>query len=398
MKEERYKLLKFGILFAALCSVFVAVILLAPGFFEPINEYTAKSVGVLLSWIGLNPEVEGLIISVGGRPLKIVHECSAIPLFILFSAFVLAYPSDFGSKVIGLIFGLPALFLVNAFRLFFLSLILLYYPGIFDYAHTYLWQTVILIMIFVACLVWLEFVVKVRVKDTASSFFLRFMAISIIPFLIWLFLNYDYSLLIAKIAEPIVNMMIPESSLANLKEMGYAGVEVIITPELMTATFNFVPFIGLIFATRAISFKNKMKAMGIGLPIIVIAHIFFLVYKSLTDPNLGVPYAFKAMLTVQLIGQYFLPFGIWLAFAYKDIFKRAGTYICPICGEEVVGMEEHVRKKHGKKALKREEVKAVLELEAKKADFVSMMLEKLHLGKVMERIRNVLKRMKEKKK
>jgi len=61
------------------------------------------------------------------------------------------------------------------------------------------------------------------------------------------------------------------------------------------------------------------------LPIIVIAHIFFLVYKSLTDPNLGVPYAFKAMLTVQLIGQYFLPFGIWLAFAYKDIFKRAGN-------------------------------------------------------------------------
>jgi len=51
-----------------------------------------------------------------------------------------------------------------------------------------------------------------------------------------------------------------------------------------------------------------------------------------------------------------------------------------------------VRKKHGKKTLKKEEVKAVLELEAEKADFVSMMLEKLHLGKVMERIRNVLKR------
>jgi len=72
-------------------------------------------------------------------------------------------------------------------------------------------------------------------------------------------------------------MMLPESSLVNLKEMGYTGVGVIITPELMTATFNFVPFIGLIFATRAISFKNKMKAMGIGLPmiglpIIVIAH------------------------------------------------------------------------------------------------------------------------------
>jgi len=35
-----------------------------------------------------------------------------------------------------------------------------------------------------------------------------------------------------------------------------------------------------------------------------------------------------------------------------------------------VGIEEHVRKKHGKKALKKEEVKTVLELEAEKADFV----------------------------
>ena len=46
------------------------------------------------------------------------------------------------------------------------------------------------------------------------------------------------------------------------------------------------------------------------------------------------------------------------------------TYICPICGEELVGIEEHVRKKHDKKALKKEEVKAVLKLEVQKADFV----------------------------
>ena len=36
----------------------------------------------------------------------------------------------------------------------------------------------------------------------------------------------------------------------------------------------------------------------------------------------------------------------------------------------MVGIEEHVRKKHDKKALKKEEVKAVLKLEVQKADFV----------------------------
>ena len=396
MKKERQKLLKFGILFAALCGAFHVVILLAHEIFEPINEYTAKGVGILLGWIGLKSEVEGLIVSAGGFSIMVVDECSAIPLFILFSSFVLAYPSNFRNKAIGVLFGLPSLFVVNIFRLFFLFLSGLYYREIFDYVHVYLWQTVILIMIFVACLVWLEFVVQVKVKDTPSSFFLRFMAISIIPFLIWLFLNYDYSVLISKVAEPIVNAMIPESVLTNLKEMGYAGVEVTIPQELMTATFNFVPFIGLIFATRAISFSNKMKAMAIGLPIIVVAHVFFLVYNALTDPNLGVPYAFEAMLTVQLIGQYFLLFGIWLAFAYKDIFKRAGTYICPICGKEVVGIEEHVRKKHGKKALKKEEVMALLE--AKESTFMSKVVEKLRLGEVVEQIRNRLKGIKRKEK
>ena len=82
----------------------------------------------------------------------------------------------------------------------------------------------------------------------------------------------------------------------------------------------------------------------------------------------------------------------------RDSFKRAGTQICPICGEEVIGIKEHVRKKHGKKALKKKEVKAVLALEAQKTDFISMMVEKLRLGKVMEWIRNRLKGMLKKKK
>ncbi|MCK4459754.1 MAG: hypothetical protein KAU52_08555, partial [Methanosarcinales archaeon] len=63
----------------------------------------------------------------------------------------------------------------------------------------------------------------------------------------------------------------------------------------------------------------------------------------------------------QIGNQYFLPFGLWLAFSYADVFRRAGAHICPICGEERMGIVEHIKAKHGEQALEREDVEAMLE-------------------------------------
>jgi len=56
------------------------------------------------------------------------------------------------------------------------------------------------------------------------------------------------------------------------------------------------------------------------------------------------------------IHQYLLPFGLWLVFAYADVFRRAGAHICPIGGEEKVGIVEPIKVKRGEKALEREDV------------------------------------------
>jgi uncharacterized Zn finger protein (UPF0148 family) len=67
------------------------------------------------------------------------------------------------------------------------------------------------------------------------------------------------------------------------------------------------------------------------------------------------------MHTTRIANQYILPFGLWLAFTYADLFKRAGTYTCPICGAEKVGIVEHIKAKHGENALERGDVREMLE-------------------------------------
>lgn len=380
---QKHKIIKFGIIFVLLCGVFYWIT--SRGYFGFVDNYTATMLGFLLQVFGLQPTVQSNLVTADGFGVRIVSECSPIFIFILFSSFVLAYPTSWEKKAVGLLFGIPSLFTVNVLRLLVVFLTGLHYPEYFEHVHTYFWQTFIIVLIFVACLAWLRLVVMVNTRNTPITFLIRFIAFSSVPFLLWLYLDKGYAVMTLHVAEFL------------LHRMGY-HMHLIPDPNIMvySSTFNLITFTALVLATQAIERSTKIKALVIGLPLMIMIEVVRVVYQFLAQ--LQVPHAFEVMFAAQHINQYFLPFALWVAFTYRDVFKRARTHICPICGEEVVGMEEHVRKKHGKKALKKEEVKAVLELEAKKADFVSMMVEKLHSGKVMERIRNVFKRIKEKKK
>lgn len=373
---EGHRIIKFGILFILFCGVFYWITSL--GYFAFVDNYTATMLGFLLQLFGLQSTVQGNLVTANGFSVRIVSECSPIFIFILFSSFILAYPTDLEKKAIGLFFGIPSLFTVNVLRLLIVFLTGLRYPEYFEHVHTYFWQTFIIILIFVACLLWLRLVVMVNIRNTPMTFFIRFLAISSIFFLLWLYLDKIYTVISLHIAELLLHWM------------GY-HIHLIPDPNtrVYSSTFNLITFTSLVLATQSMGRNEKIKALIIGLPLMIIIEVIRVVYQFLA--HLQEPHAFEIMFAAQHINQYFLPFALWVAFTYKDVFKRAGTQICPICGEEVIGIKEHVRKKHGKKALKKKEVKAVLEMEAQKTDFISMMVEKLRLGKVMEWIRNRLK-------
>jgi exosortase H (IPTLxxWG-CTERM-specific) len=139
---QSYIIKKFGVLFVLLCSIFYAITRLTPSIFAPLNNYTAATLGFLLQALGMQPTVEGALLSAGSFSVKIIDECSAIFVFILFSSFVLAYSTSLKNKAIGQIFGIPSLFVVNTLHLAVVFLAGLWRPDLFEHVHVYLWQTI----------------------------------------------------------------------------------------------------------------------------------------------------------------------------------------------------------------------------------------------------------------
>ena len=347
MKEQKNMLLKFSALFVLFCATFYAIIRLTPSTFTSLNNYTAEMMGFSLRALGLQPMVQGVFVSAGGFGVEIITECSAIFILILFSSFVLAYPTTFRNKAIGLIFGIPILFTVNTLRLVVGFIAGMWRPDLFEYVHIYLWQTIIIILVFIACFAWLRLVVMVQTNDTALSFFVRFIAFSSIPFLIWLYLDVEYVLITSYITESLLHLL---------------GYQVQLSPPLTMvypSTFNLITFSALILATRSIEKRTKVKAVVIGLTLMSVIQVIYRLFTVFA--YIQMPHALEITYAVQVINQYFLPFGLWLAFTYKDVFRRAGAYICPICGEGKVGIVEHIKAKHGEEALEDERVKAMLE-------------------------------------
>ena len=348
--NENRTLLKFGMLFVVFCTAFYAVTRLTPSTFAPLNNYTATTLGFLLQLLGMHPTVEGALLSAGGFSVKIIDECSALFVFILFSSFVLAYPTSLKNKAIGLIFGIPSLFVVNTLRLTVVFFAGLWRPDLFEYVHAYLWQTIMIILVFISCLAWLHYVVMVTTRNEPLAFLVRFVAFSSVLFLIWFYLDNMYVSMTGYITEFLLNCM---------------GYHIHLAPDpniaLYPSTFNLIAFTALILATQSprISRKGtKIKALAIGLTLMMFVEVIHGLYQVLAD--FGVGHALEIMYAAQIGNQYFLPFGLWLVFAYADVFRRAGAHICPICGEERVGIVEHIRVKHGEKALEREDVKAML--------------------------------------
>jgi len=344
-------LLTFGALFLVSCTAFYVITRLTPSSFAPLNNYTATALGFLLHALGMPPTVEGVIVSAGGFSVKIIYECSAIFVFIPFISFVLAYPTSLKNKAIGLIFGIPSLFVVNALRLTVVFFTGLWRPDLFEYVHAYLWQTIMIILVFISCLAWLHYVVMVTTRNKPLAFLVRFVGFSSVLFLIWFYLDNIYVLIIGYMTEFLLNCM---------------GYHIHLAPDpniaLYPSTFNLIAFTALILATQHPSVREKgvkMKALVFGLTLMMLVEVIHGLYQVLV--NFGVGYALEIMYAAQIGNQYFLPFGLWLVFVYTDVFKKAGMHVCPICGEEKVGIVDHIRAKHGEEALEDERVKAVLE-------------------------------------
>jgi exosortase H (IPTLxxWG-CTERM-specific) len=88
--------------------------------------------------------------------MEVRDGCNGINVVVLLWAAILAYPASLKWKLIGLGGGLVAIQVLNLFRLISLFYLGQYSPSIFEFAHLYMWELLIIIDAMVVFNLWIR--------------------------------------------------------------------------------------------------------------------------------------------------------------------------------------------------------------------------------------------------
>ncbi len=130
------------------------------GFVEPWSDGLALVSALCMSWFDADAVRQGrmLLSRSTGFAVSIEAGCNGVEAAIVLSAGILAYPSKYMQKICGFIVGFLAMQVANLLRI-----ISLYYLGkwdmnIFEFAHLYFWQALIMLDVLVVWLLWVSWV------------------------------------------------------------------------------------------------------------------------------------------------------------------------------------------------------------------------------------------------
>jgi archaeosortase B (VPXXXP-CTERM-specific) len=162
--RENREVLTYVSLFLGLCIAFYLVYYYLAVHNSPIlaslNTNIAWILGAVFSAGGASVVRNGAVVTINGFSLEIIDECTAVFSSIVYCACILAYPTTVRNKVLGVAFGIPALYAINILRLVVITVVGLSAPHLFDFVHVYLWQASFIIFVVILFLLWLKLVVK----------------------------------------------------------------------------------------------------------------------------------------------------------------------------------------------------------------------------------------------
>lgn len=91
-----------------------------------------------------------------GRGVSIEAGCNGIEAVIVLIAAISAFPSTIRMKLIGIFLGFVAIQALNVVRVISLYYLSGWSPDLFEFAHLYLWQALIMIDVLVVWLFWIR--------------------------------------------------------------------------------------------------------------------------------------------------------------------------------------------------------------------------------------------------
>ncbi len=106
--------------------------------------------------------LDGEMIWFGQFVVKIIDECTGIYEMLIFAAAVLAFPTSWAKRGVGLLLGCPLIYLFNVVRIAGLIVVGRYWSEAFEFMHLYFWQATMIAMI---TSVWMLWIVKVVQRE-----------------------------------------------------------------------------------------------------------------------------------------------------------------------------------------------------------------------------------------
>ncbi len=154
LKRIPWALVKIYIQFGAMLVFFFFLFnsdFFYKGAMEPFTAFLALVSSKILNVFGLGTYVTGTNLSSKDFGINIVYGCNGAYATAILLSGIIAYPSRIKEKLMGVVIGIPAIFIINQLRVISLFLLGRKYPAVFEEVHVYVWQPIIIIF---AILVW----------------------------------------------------------------------------------------------------------------------------------------------------------------------------------------------------------------------------------------------------
>lgn len=118
---------------------------------QPFTTFIAFFSSKILNLFGTGTSVSGTHLSSKDFGINIAGGCNGVFATAILLAGVIAYPSRIREKFVGILIGIPAIFIINQLRVISLFYLGRSHPTVFEEVHVYVWQPIIIVF---AIFVW----------------------------------------------------------------------------------------------------------------------------------------------------------------------------------------------------------------------------------------------------
>jgi archaeosortase B (VPXXXP-CTERM-specific) len=127
---------------------------------------TAAIEFLIFEFVSGDARLDGKLVWYGQFVVKIIDECTGLYEMLIFTAAVLAFPTSWAKRAVGVFLGCPLIYLFNVVRIAGLIVVGRHWSKAFEFMHLYFWQATMIVMI---TSVWLLWIVKVVQREDQTA-------------------------------------------------------------------------------------------------------------------------------------------------------------------------------------------------------------------------------------